>query len=76
MNDLTRTVIAFAKARHLRGHGFDDETARDWARQNLDALDFCVAFAEAKAHAEELDFDERDELEAALEGLVDLFVTI
>ena len=76
MNDLTKTVIAFAKARHLRGHGFDDEAPRYWARQNLDALDLCVAFAEAKAHAEELTFDDRDELEAALEDLVDLFVTI
>lgn len=75
MIDLTKTLIAFAKARRADA-GFDDEAPREWARQNVDALALCVIFAEAKAHAEELDFDARDELEAALEGLVDLFVTI
>ncbi len=72
MIDLTKTLIAFAKARHADAE-FDDEAPREWARQNVDPLALCVIFAEAKAHAEET--EDRD-LEAALEGLVDLFVII
>lgn len=72
MIDLTKTVIAFARARFADA-SFDDEAPRDWARQNLDGLALCVVFVEAKAHAEET---EDVDLEAALEGLVDLFVMI
>lgn len=71
MIDLTVTLIAFARAR-AADSSFDDSNVRYWASQNVDALDLCVILAEAKAHAEET---EDAELEAALEGVAEIFIS-